>query len=255
MQSIPNDMRGTEEWRLRCQLTDFYHLVDYLGWGELIFNHISQRLPGAGEQYLVNPFGLHYTEITPENLLVVDVEGNLVRPSPYPANPAGFALHGAIHATRPDVGCVAHTHTNAVSAVAMKHDGISHDSFYGAQLFGRVGYHDFEGITLYADERARMLESLGDRHVLVLRNHGIAVCESDIPTAFMLLWTVQRAAEIQAMACAMSGANVALPDRVKQRCADDARRLVDASAFAQLVFDAQVRLMRRQRPTAWSVDG
>jgi ribulose-5-phosphate 4-epimerase/fuculose-1-phosphate aldolase len=105
----------------------------------------------------------------------------LVGTSDYAANPAGFALHGAIHSHRHDVNCVAHTHSIAVSAVAMKEGGFDHNNFYGAQLIGRVGYHDFEGITLFADERPRMVASLGQKHVLVLRNHGIAVCERDIP--------------------------------------------------------------------------
>jgi ribulose-5-phosphate 4-epimerase/fuculose-1-phosphate aldolase len=167
--------------------------------------------------------------------------------SNYNANPAGFALHGVIHQNRPDAMCVAHTHSNALSAIAMKRDGFDHNNFYGAQLTGRVGYHDFEGITLYDDERPRMLDSLGDKHVLVLRNHGVAVCERDIPTTFMLLWTVQRAAEIQCQTGMVAGENVDLPDEVKQRCADDALRLIENSGFADLVFNAQVRRMKQQR--------
>jgi len=232
-----------DEAELRRQLAAFYHLVDFFGWTDLIFNHISVRVPGAGHHYLVNPFGLHYSEITPANLLKVDTDGKLVEPSDYPANPAGFALHGAIHAGRLDVTCIAHTHTNPVSAVAMKADGFSHDNFYGAQLFGRVAYHDFEGITLYSDEKARMLESLGNKHVLVLRNHGVAVCERDVPTAFMLLWTVQRAAEIQCQAGTIPGGDILLPDAVRQRCADDAARLVKDASVADLVFAGMVRRM------------
>lgn len=233
-----------EERRLRGELTAFYHLVDFLGWTEMIFNHISVRLPGAEHHYLVNPFGLNYSEITPDNLLKVGVDGRLVEPSEYPANPAGFALHGVIHESRPDVACVAHTHTTAVSAVAMKRGGFDHNNFYGAQFYGRVGYHDFEGITLYADERPRMLASLGDKHVLVLRNHGIAVCERDIPTTFLLLWGVQRAAEIQCQASSMSGEDVLLSDAVKQRCVDAATDLGSGIRVARLVFDAAVRRMR-----------
>jgi ribulose-5-phosphate 4-epimerase/fuculose-1-phosphate aldolase len=239
-----------EEWRLRCELTDFYHLVDFLGWGEMIFNHISVRLPGTAHHYLVNPFGLNYCEVTPENLLKVGVDGRLVEPSVYSGNPAGFALHGAIHESRPDVACVAHTHTTAVSAVAMKRGGFDHNNFYGAQFYGRVGYHDFEGITLYADERSRMIASLGDKHVLVLRNHGVAVCERDIPTTFMLLWTVQRAAEIQCQAAALGGEDVALSEAVQQRCATTAGDLGSGIPVARLVFDATVRRMRSRLPSA-----
>jgi len=237
-------MMDPEEWRLRCELTDFYHLVDFLGWTEMIFNHISVRLTGAAHHYLVNPFGLNYAEVTPENLVKVGIDGRLVEPSDYPGNPAGFALHGAIHETRPDVGCVAHTHTTAVSAVAMKRGGFDHNNFYGAQLYGRIGYHDFEGITLYAEERGRMLASLGDKHVLVLRNHGIAVCERDIPTAFTLLWAVQRAAEIQCQAAALPGEEVVLSGAIRQRCREAVTDLGAGIPVARLVFDAAVRRMR-----------
>jgi ribulose-5-phosphate 4-epimerase/fuculose-1-phosphate aldolase len=234
----------SEEWRLRCELTDFYHLVDFLGWTEMIFNHISVRLPGAAHHYLVNPFGLNYAEITADNLLKVGIDGRLVEASDYPGNPAGFALHGAIHETRPDVACVAHTHTTAVSAVAMKRGGFDHNNFYGAQFHGRVGYHDFEGITLYPEERSRMIASLGDKHVLVLRNHGIAVCERDIPTTFMLLWTVQRAAEIQCQAAVLGGDDVLLSEAVQRRCRDTVTDLGGGIRVARLLFDATVRRMR-----------
>lgn len=244
---LPLPTMDAEEWRLRCELTDFYHLIDFLGWTEMIFNHISVRLPGPAHHYLVNPFGLNYAEITPENLLKVGVDGRLLEASEYPANPAGFALHGAIHESRSDVACVAHTHTTAVSAVAMKRAGFDHNNFYAAQFYGRVAYHDFEGITLYADERGRMLESLGDKHVLVLRNHGIAVCERDIPCTFMLLWTVQRAAEVQCQAGALGGEDVLLSEAVKQRCRDVATDLGSGIGVARLVFDATVRRMRQRR--------
>ncbi|TAA26524.1 class II aldolase/adducin family protein [Pseudoxanthomonas winnipegensis] len=242
--ALPAALPEAVERQLRQQLCDFYHLVDWMGWGELIFNHISVRLPGPEHHYLVNPFGLNYFEITPENLIKVGVDGKLVEASDYPANPAGFALHGAIHGARSDVHCVAHTHTLPVSGVAMKQAGFSHDNFYGAQLTGRIGYHDFEGITLFDDERGRMLDSLGDKHVLCLRNHGIAVCERDIPNTFMLLWIVQRAAEVQCHAGMIPGADIALDIDVRQRCVASARRMVDGSHAAQLVFDATVRRMR-----------
>src|SRR5271163_745372 len=245
--SSPSAM-GPEEWRLRCELTDSYHLVDFLGWTELIFNHISVRLPGTAHHYLMNPFGLNYVEITPQNLIKVGVDGRLVEASEYPGNPAGFALHGAIHETRADVACVAHTHTTAVSAVAMKRGGFDHNNFYSAQFYGRVGYHDFEGVTLYAEERGRMLASLGDKHILVLRNHGIAVCERDIPSTFTLLWAVQRAAEIQCAAGAIPGEDVALSEAIQRRCLDTAADLGNGVRVARLLFDATVRRMRARRP-------
>jgi len=237
-----------DETRLRRELADFYHLVDFLGWGELIFNHISVRLPGPAHHYLVNPFGLNYEEVTPDNLLEVGIDGALVGSSEHKPNPAGFALHGAIHEARADVGCVAHTHTTAVSAVAMKRGGFDHNNFYGAQFHGRVGYHDFEGITLYAEERGRMIASLGDKNVLVLRNHGVAVCERDIPSTFALLWTVQRAAEIQCQAGAVPGADVPLPEAVQRKCREVVTDLGAGLKVARLMFDATVRRMNRSCP-------
>jgi len=234
------------EWQLREQLADCYHLVDHFGWTETIFNHISARIPGS-DHYLVNPFGLNYDEVTPANLLKVDLQGHKLDESPYDANPAGFALHSAIHSARADVHCVIHTHTTAVSAVAMKRAGFGHDDFYGAQLTGRVGYHAFEGITLFAEEKGRMLASLGDKHILVLRNHGVAVGEMDIPRTFFLLWTVQRAAEVQCAANAMVGDNVALSSGVSQRCADLTAQLIREDDFAEKFFAAMVRQMRARQ--------
>jgi ribulose-5-phosphate 4-epimerase/fuculose-1-phosphate aldolase len=243
-----------EEVSLRIQLAEFYHLIDFLGWTEMIFNHISVRVPGPDHHYLVNPFGLYYDEVTPDNLLKIDLDGNLVEPSPYPANPAGFALHSAIHGAREDAHCIVHTHTTPISAVTLKKDGFTHDDFYGAQLFGRIGYHTFEGITLFSEEKTRMLASLGDKDVLVLRNHGVAVCEKDVPRTFMLLWTVQRAAEIQCAAGAVPGANTILTDEVRSKCSDLADHLIEDSAFATKLFDAIVRKMRRTRGELWPGD-
>lgn len=248
------DEMAAEERRMRVQLAEFYHLVAYLGWTEMIFNHISLRVPGPDRHYLVNPFGLHYEEITPDNLVKVDVEGNLVEPSDYPANRTGFALHGAIHEARDDIHCIAHTHTTPISAIALKEGGFTYDDFYGAQLFGRVGYHAFEGVTVFADERPRMVASLGDKNVLVLRNHGIAVGERDVPRTFWLLYNAQRAAEIQCQAGMLPGANTPLTDEVRLRSAAAAEELVSGDAFAAKLFEAMMRKVRRDRGPLWARD-
>lgn len=246
MSRPPAGYRWTDaEWALRVQLAHCYHAVDYLGWTEMmIFNHISVRLPGEPTHYLVNPFGLTYAEITPKNLLKVDLDGNLAEPSDYQANPAGFALHSAIHGARPDAHCIIHTHTNAVSAIALKQAGLGHDDFYGAQLYGRVAYHAFEGITIFPEERARMLASLGSKEVLILRNHGVAVCGADIARAFFVLWTLQRAAEIQCQAGLLPGPNTELSNAVREHHATASSRLVQTGGFASAVFDATVRRMQ-----------
>ncbi|ENV45417.1 MULTISPECIES: class II aldolase/adducin family protein [Acinetobacter] len=245
MNSTVNPLNVSDtEWQLRVKLAHCYHLIDFFGWTETIFNHISARLPGDEHYYLVNPFGLNYTEITPENLLKVDLKGNKVMPSEYDANPAGFALHSAVHGARDDIRCVIHTHTTPISAITQKKQGFKYDNFYGAQLYGRIGYHTFEGITLFEDEKQRMIESLGDHHILVLRNHGVAVGESSIEKAFFLLWTVQRAAEIQCQADAMQGEDVHLTETVQQKCADLTQMLIKESSFADKFFNAMVRKMQ-----------
>lgn len=247
MNSTVNPLNVSDtEWQLRVKLAHCYHLIDFFDWTETIFNHISARLPGDEHYYLVNPFGLNYTEITPENLLKVDLKGNKVMPSEYDANPAGFALHSAVHGARDDIRCVIHTHTTPISAIAQKNQGFKYENFYGAQLFGRIGYHTFEGITLFEDEKQRMIESLGDHHILVLRNHGVAVGESSIEKAFFLLWTVQRAAEIQCQADAMQGADIPLTESVQQKCADLTQMLIRESSFADKFFNAMVRKMQEK---------
>ncbi|WP_226940144.1 class II aldolase/adducin family protein [Halomonas colorata] len=236
-----------EEWKQRVKLAYCYHLVDFFGWTETIFNHISARVPGTEGHYLVNPFGLNYTEVTPLNLLKVDLDGNKVEASDYDANPAGFALHSAVHGARDDIHCMLHTHTVPISAVVQKKNGFSHHDFYGAQLYGRVAYHAFEGITLFADEKARMLESLGDKHILALRNHGIAVGESSIEKAVFLLWTVQRAAENQCAAGALGGGDVEIDTAISQKCANLTADLIRESGFANEFFTAMVRKMKVER--------
>lgn len=232
------------EWELRIKLTQCYHLVDFFGWTETIFNHISARLSGDEHYYLVNPFGLNYTEVTPENLLKVDLSGHKIIASDYDANPAGFALHSAVHGAREDIRCLIHTHTTAISAIAQKKQGLKYDNFYGAQLYGRVGYHTFEGITLFEDEKKRMIQSLGQNHILILRNHGVAVGESSIEKAFFLLWTVQRAAEIQCQTEAMHSDDVLLDDEIKHKCTELAHMLIQDGSFADKFFYAMLRKMQ-----------
>src|SRR4051794_38539817 len=135
-----------EEWQLRLELAACYRLFAHLGWTEMIFNHITLRVPGPEPEVLINPYGLHYSEGTARNLVKVDLAGQVLGQSAYPINPAGFVIHAAIHRSRPDAHCIIHTHTTAGIAVACKHEGLAFDNFYSAQFWGRVAYHDFEGV-------------------------------------------------------------------------------------------------------------
>ena len=154
-------------------------------------------MPGPEKIFLINPFGLHYREVTASNLVAIDVDGNPVRPTAYPINRAGFVIHSAIHRSVPAAHCVMHTHTTSGMAVACLKSGLSHDSFYGAMLHGRVAYHDFEGVTVEEGEQERMLASIGDKRAVILRNHGLLAWGSSVSEAFMILWTLQRACDVQ----------------------------------------------------------
>jgi ribulose-5-phosphate 4-epimerase/fuculose-1-phosphate aldolase len=212
---------GDTERQLRVQLAACYRVFAQLGWTESIFNHITLRVPAAQPVFLINPFGLRYEEVTASNLVAVDIDGVPVRPSEHPVNRAGFVTHSAIHARLPQAHCVMHTHTTSGMAVACLEDGLSHDNFYGAQLHGRVAYHEFEGITVNLDERQRMLASIGDRKCVVLRNHGLLAWGGDVAEAFMWLWTMQRACDVQITAAA-AGAVHPLSAAARAQCVREA---------------------------------
>ncbi|MGI9293577.1 MAG: class II aldolase/adducin family protein, partial [Pseudomonadales bacterium] len=186
-----------QERELRIQLAACYRVFDYLGWGELIFNHITVKLPGDEEQFLINPYGLRYDEVKASNLVKVDIEGNVIGDSKYRANPAGMIIHSAIHGARHDVGCIAHTHTTAGMTVACQEGGLRIDNFYSVLLHNRIAYHEFEGITVLPGEQERLVENLGDKNVMILRSHGLLACGQTIPATFIDLWLLQRACEIQ----------------------------------------------------------
>lgn len=185
------------ERNARVELAACYRIFDMLGWTEMIFNHITLRVPGPKRVFLINPFGLQYHEVTASNLVAVDTEGNPVRSGQHPINRAGFVVHSAIHGNVEGAHCVMHTHTTSGCAVAGLEEGLSHDSFYGALLHGRVAYHDFEGVTVNPEEQQRMLRSIGDKKVVVLRNHGLLSWGGSIQEAFLWLWTLQRACDVQ----------------------------------------------------------
>lgn len=235
-----------EEWRLRLELAACYRLFDALGWTEMIYNHITLRVPGPTPRYLINPFGLNYSEVTARNLVKVDPDGKALDGSRYPVNRAGFVVHSAIHAARGDAHCIIHTHTTAGVAVACKDEGLRADNFYGAMLRGKVAYHEFEGVTTDEAEQPRLVASLGDKHVLVLRNHGLLVVGTHVPDALLTYWTLQRACEVQLAAAAMAGPNRAVRPQVydaipAQVLAMGAVEGAGNERRGQLFFDAVLR--------------
>ncbi len=201
------------EWHARVQLAACYRIFDHLGWTEMIFNHITLRVPGPGRTFLINPFGLHYREVTASNLVLIDIDGNPLRETEWPVNLAGFTTHSAIHAAIDSAHCVMHTHTTTGMAVASLKEGLSPTNFYAAQLHGAVAYHDFEGITIEPAEKERMVRDIGAKRAVILRNHGLLTWGPSVPEAFMLLWTLQRACDVQ-IASAAAGALNPIADKV-----------------------------------------
>jgi ribulose-5-phosphate 4-epimerase/fuculose-1-phosphate aldolase len=240
------------EWQARLELAACYRVFDRLGWTELIYNHVSLRVPGAdGMQFLLNPFGLHYSEVKASNLVRVDLEGRVLGGGRWGINAAGFAPHAALHRAIDGAHCVMHTHTTAGMAVASSVGGLAMTNFYAAQLGGRVAYHDFEGITVRADEGERLVARIregGDAPAVILRNHGLLAWGRSVPSAFYVLWALQRACEIQ-LAGAGLGDAIEVPEDVQQRCQRDAAKVNTNPDFGREAFDAMVRLVDRDDPS------
>ncbi|MDP2451191.1 MAG: class II aldolase/adducin family protein [Polaromonas sp.] len=237
-----------DEWKTRVELAACYRVFAMLGWTEMIYNHITVRLPGSvtgdQKQFLINPFGLHYSEVTASNLVKIDLQGKVLDGSTHRVNPAGFTVHAAIHDGLPDAHCVMHTHTTAGVAVACLQGGLQQTNFYTAQLHDKVAYHDFEGITIHAEEGPRLVNNIGTRQAVILRNHGLLTWGHTLPQAFAILWTLQRACEIQLATFSM-GPAIAVTEAVAQKSTRDALQFQPAYGAGQDVFDALVRQVDR----------
>ena len=194
------------EWEQRVQLAACYRLVEHFGWTDLIYTHISARVPDEPGHFLLNRFGLLFDEVTASNLIKVDLEGNLVDEPDAPMHQAGFVIHSAIHGGRDDVDCVIHTHSKAGVAVAAMKDGLLPLSQHAQLFYGRVSYHDYEGLAIDIDERQRLVRDLGNNPVMILRNHGLLAVGTSIPLAFSNLFNLQFACETQVLATAGNAA-------------------------------------------------
>jgi ribulose-5-phosphate 4-epimerase/fuculose-1-phosphate aldolase len=234
------------ERRARVELASCYRVFDMLGWTEMIFNHITVRVPGPELRFLINPFGLHYREITASSLVLIDAEGNPVRESKWPVNRAGFVIHSAIHSSIPNAHCVMHTHTTTGIAVACLKSGLSPDNFYGAMLHGQVAYHDFEGITVDPGEKERLVRDIAGKPAVILRNHGLLAWGPSVSEAFLMLWTLQRACDVQIAASAAGAINPirpeVFPQTVRESGPGEKRTCED-------VFAAMVRLVDQKDPS------
>ena len=241
------------EWVLRRQLAAAYRLVDHFGWTELIYGHLTARVPGEAPHFLINPYGLNYDEVTASNLVKIDLDGKVVEPSPHPVNYAGFVIHSAVHmahAARHRV--VMHTHTRAGMAVCALKEGLLPISMVSTAFHGKLAYHDYEGPSLDLDERDRLLANLGEHQAMVLRNHGLLVTGRSVPEAFLRLYRLERACQIQVDAAAAGTLNI-MGDNLAGKSGADMDRFSEMESEAgvgDLEFAALVRKLDKT-DTSW----
>lgn len=200
------------EWQARLDLAACYRIFDHLGWSESIYNHISYKVPGEDGAFLINPYGLLYDEVTASNLVKIDIDGNVLSGN-YPVNKAGFTQHAYFHRHLEWAHAICHTHTTEAMAVSCHEGGLLPINFYACNFQGKIGYHDFEGVTVREEEGERLLRNLGDNRILMLRNHGPVIMGRTIPEMFIQAWSFQRACEIQ-VATLSQGTPITVPQEV-----------------------------------------
>ena len=241
------DRVSPEEWQQRLDLAALYRLVAHYGWDDLIFTHLSARVPGPEHHFLINPYGLMFEEITASSLVKIDLDGNVVMESPYRINPAGFTIHSAIHAAREDALCVMHLHTDDGVAVSAQADGLMPITQTAMIVSSDVAYHEYEGIALDLDERESLVEHLGDHHAMILRNHGTLTLGRSCAEAFLRMYFLERACTMQVRALSggarINQANQGVPDKVAGQAG------VACEAGAKLAWPALLRMLDRKDPS------
>ncbi len=238
---------SAEEWQLRVDLAAAYRLVALYGWSDLVFTHISARVPGPEHHFLINPYGLMFDEITASSLVKVDQQCNKLHDTPFPVNPAGFTIHSCIHEAREDVGCVLHTHSRAGVAVSAQKCGVLPISQQSIFVVSSLAYHDYEGVALRDDEKPRLVNDLGDRNFLMLRNHGLLTVGPTVADAFLAMYTFENTCRIQIDAQA-GGELVQVDPRILQGL-EQVRKAVTAGMGSQIAWPALLRRLDRTDPS------
>ncbi|CAN5134907.1 class II aldolase/adducin family protein [soil metagenome] len=242
-----NDVKSRvseEEWKLRTDLAACYRLVALYGWDDLIFTHISARLPGTDHHFLLNPYGMTFDEVTASSLVKVDLEGKKLMDSPYEINPAGFTIHSAIHAAREDAKCVLHTHSLNGVAVSATKAGVLAISQQSIFVLAALAYHDYEGVALHEGEKPRLVRDLGDKNFLMLRNHGILTVGSSIADTFLFMYLFESACTIQIRAQSTSGELIPIDPKIVAG-ATMAAKQVTRSAGGGLAWPGLLRKLDR----------
>ncbi|HEY4440315.1 MAG TPA: class II aldolase/adducin family protein [Candidatus Elarobacter sp.] len=246
----PVDLRDrvpADEWQMRVDLAAAYRLVAHYGWDDLIFTHISARVPNTDHHFLINPYGQLFEEITASSLVKVDLEGNKLDETPFPVNPAGFTIHSAVHAAREEAACVMHLHTVAGVAVSGQKEGLLPINQTAMILNGQVAFHEYEGIALDHDERPRLVADLGDKNAMLLWNHGTLTVGTSIPDAFLLMYFFERACATQIATLAGGGELHWPADRVQEVVRRQAQG--GTGPVAKLAWDGLLRMLDRKDPS------
>lgn len=253
MQSIEipsvRDKVSAEEWEARVNLACAYRLVDHFGWTHLTANHISLRVPGDEEHFLLNPYGLFYDEVTASSLVKIDLDGNKIMESEFGINQAGYVIHSAIHAARKDVTCALHTHTEAGMAVSAQKDGLLPLSMSAIRFHDRIAYHDYEGVTLDVEERDSIVADLGDKYAMILRNHGLLTLGRNLGEAFYLMYNLEKACRSQLAAMAGGTELEIPPEHVLQKSAEQSWRPNNSNTDQHPAWPALMRRMDRIDPS------
>ena len=236
------------EWATRVDLAAAYRLVALFGWDDLVFTHISARVPDAEGQFLINPYGLFFEEITASSLVKVDHRGEAVMDSPFPVNPAGFLIHSAVHEARPDVNCVLHTHTPHGVAVAAQEGGLLPISQPAGFALADLAYHRYEGVALRSAEKARLVADLGGAHQMILRNHGLLTCGASVARAFKAMYTLEMACKVQILAQSGGGPLTVVPREILGGMVAQSGEVTRGVGGAELVWPGLLRRLARENP-------
>lgn len=237
---------SAEEWQARVDCAALYRLVALYGWDDMIFTHISMRVPGPEHHFLINPYGMMFDEITASSLVKVDLEGKIVAPTPYYINPAGFTIHSAIHAAREDALCVIHLHTDAGVGVAAQKDGLLPLTQNACLVRSMLAYHDYEGVALNLDERERLVRDIGDKKLMLLRNHGTLAVGGSAAEAFVGIFFLERACAQQVNALSAGRDNVLFAPEAAQ--AETKTQSGGLLAVSGLAWGGLKRKLDRQLP-------
>ncbi|MCB2003667.1 MAG: class II aldolase/adducin family protein [Rhodoferax sp.] len=238
---------SADEWQLRVDLAAAYRLVAAYGMSDLVFTHISARIPGPEHHFLINPYGMMFDEITASSLVKVDQSCHKLSESPFPVNPAGFTIHSAIHQARKDAGCVLHTHTRAGIAVSAQQDGVLPISQQSTFVLASLAYHDYEGVALRDEEKPRLQADLGDKTFLMLRNHGLLTVGRTVADAFLSMYTFENTCRIQVDALAGGKALTPIDPQILQGM-NAVMKTVTVGQGAALVWPALLRKLDRMDP-------